>query len=122
MRPPDAERVWGRILPHAVRGSERHASHQSVSELPRELPDRASASDGVAGFESLTAHHSTRRPSAARLDSDEKDNPPTTFKDVFNRAGSEGYHLTMHCDVDQEDSVEHIWQCLNDIVGKGVKS
>lgn len=49
------------------------------------------------------------------LDSDEKGNPPIKFKDVFDRARSEGYHLTMHCDVDQENSVEHIWQCLNDI-------
>jgi adenosine deaminase len=49
------------------------------------------------------------------LDSDEKDNPPVKFKDVFGRARSEGYRLTMHCDVDQANSVEHIWQCLNDI-------
>lgn len=49
------------------------------------------------------------------LDSDEKDNPPIKFKDVFARARIEGYRLTMHCDVDQENSVKHIWQCLNDI-------
>jgi adenine deaminase len=49
------------------------------------------------------------------LDSDEKDNPPIKFRDVFARARAEGYRLTMHCDVDQANSVEHIWQCLNDI-------
>ena len=49
------------------------------------------------------------------LDSDEKGNPPVKFKEVFGRARSEGYRLTMHCDVDQADSVAHIWQCLNDI-------
>jgi adenosine deaminase len=49
------------------------------------------------------------------LDSDEKDNPPVKFKDVFARARAEGYRLTMHCDVDQANSVEHIWQCLNEI-------
>ena len=49
------------------------------------------------------------------LDSDEKGNPPVKFKEVFDRARSEGYRLTMHCDVDQHDSVAHIWQCLNDI-------
>src|SRR5215470_3619279 len=49
------------------------------------------------------------------LDSDERGNPPVKFKAVFDRARSEGYRLTMHCDVDQEDSVAHIWQCLNDI-------
>jgi adenosine deaminase len=49
------------------------------------------------------------------LDSDEKNNPPVKFRDVFARARSEGYRLTMHCDVDQESSVEHIWQCLDEI-------
>jgi adenosine deaminase len=49
------------------------------------------------------------------LDSDERDNPPLKFKKVFQRAGAEGYRLTMHCDVDQADAVAHIWQCLDDI-------
>ena len=49
------------------------------------------------------------------LDSDERGNPPLKFIDVFNRARREGYRLTMHCDVDQENSVEHIRQCLDDI-------
>jgi adenine deaminase len=49
------------------------------------------------------------------LDSDEKNNPPAKFKNVFRRAREEGYLLTMHCDVDQQDSVAHIWQCLNEI-------
>jgi len=49
------------------------------------------------------------------LDSDERDNPPIKFKDVFARARAEGFRLTMHCDVDQENSVQHIWQCLNDV-------
>jgi adenine deaminase len=46
------------------------------------------------------------------LDSDEKGHPPEKFAAVFNRARSEGYQVTMHCDVDQENSVEHIRQCL----------
>jgi adenine deaminase len=49
------------------------------------------------------------------LDSDERNNPPIKFKDVFARAREEGYRLTMHCDVDQENSTIHIWQTLNDI-------
>jgi adenosine deaminase len=49
------------------------------------------------------------------LDSDERDNPPVKFQKVFARARAEGYRLTMHCDVDQADSVGHIWQCLDDI-------
>jgi adenosine deaminase len=50
------------------------------------------------------------------LDSDERGNPPVKFAAVFARARAEGYQLTMHCDVDQEDSVEHIRQCL-DVIG-----
>ncbi|MGD8684671.1 MAG: adenosine deaminase [Chloroflexota bacterium] len=49
------------------------------------------------------------------LDSDEQGNPPIKFRDVFAVARAEGYRLTMHCDVDQEDSVAHIWQCLDEI-------
>lgn len=60
------------------------------------------------------------------LDSDERGNPPIKFAEVFARARREGYRLTMHCDVDQDDSVSHIWQCLNDIgverVDHGVNS
>ena len=50
------------------------------------------------------------------LDSDEKGNPPVKFRDVFERARAEGYMLTMHCDHLQENSVEHIRQCL-DVIG-----
>ncbi len=46
------------------------------------------------------------------LDSDEKGHPPAEFAEVFQRARAEGYLITMHCDVDQENSVEHIRQCL----------
>ena len=49
------------------------------------------------------------------LDSDERGNPPVKFHEVFARARKEGFRLTMHCDVDQDDSVGHIWQCLDEI-------
>ena len=49
------------------------------------------------------------------LDSDEKGNPPIKFTEVFARARTQGYRLTMHCDVDQENSTRHIWQTLDDI-------
>ncbi|MER6944764.1 adenosine deaminase [Nonomuraea sp. NPDC000554] len=49
------------------------------------------------------------------LDSDEKGNPPAKFAAVYARARREGYLLTMHCDVDQDDSAEHIRQALEDI-------
>ena len=50
------------------------------------------------------------------LDSDERGNPPEKFAAVFARARSEGYRLTMHCDVDQLDIADHIRQCL-DLIG-----
>ena len=49
------------------------------------------------------------------LDSDERGNPPVKFAEVFARARREGFRLTMHCDVDQESSVQHIWQCLDTV-------
>jgi len=49
------------------------------------------------------------------LDSDERNNPPIKFVEVFKRAREEGYFLTMHCDVDQKDSVNNIWQTVKDI-------
>ena len=47
------------------------------------------------------------------LDSDERDNPPAKFAEVFERARTEGFLRTIHCDVDQQDSVAHIWQTLD---------
>jgi adenosine deaminase len=49
------------------------------------------------------------------LDSDEKGNPPVKFAEVFARARREGLKLTMHCDVNQENSLAHIGQVLHDI-------
>jgi adenosine deaminase len=49
------------------------------------------------------------------LDSDEKDNPPLKFAAVFARARGEGLKLTMHCDVNQNNTLEHIRQVLHDI-------
>ena len=49
------------------------------------------------------------------LDSDEKDNPPLKFADVFARARIEGLKLTMHCDVNQKNTLVHIGQVLHDI-------
>jgi adenosine deaminase len=49
------------------------------------------------------------------LDSDEKDNPPLKFAAVFARARCEGLKLTMHCDVNQKNTLVHIGQVLHDI-------
>ena len=49
------------------------------------------------------------------LDSDEKGNPPAKFAKTFARAKAMGLHLTMHCDLDQENTHEHIRQALQDL-------
>lgn len=49
------------------------------------------------------------------LDSDERDNPPAKFAEVFARARELGYLLTMHCDIDQVGSIENIRQVIEDI-------
>jgi len=49
------------------------------------------------------------------LDSDEKHNPPVKFAEVFRKARDMGLKLTMHCDVNQLNTLVHISQCLDDI-------
>jgi adenosine deaminase len=49
------------------------------------------------------------------LDSDERGNPPEKFATVFARARELGYRLTMHCDVDQDASIDNIRTVLQDI-------
>ncbi|KAF2817249.1 adenosine deaminase [Mytilinidion resinicola] len=49
------------------------------------------------------------------LDSDERQNPPAKFAAVFARARQEGWLVTCHCDIDQQDSIEHIRQVLTEI-------
>lgn len=46
------------------------------------------------------------------LDSDERGHPPVEFAEVFARARAAGYRLTMHCDVDQPGTLEHLRQVL----------
>src|SRR5699024_5352300 len=49
------------------------------------------------------------------LDSDEHGHPPEKFTEVFSRARQEGFQLTMHCDVDQENSIGNIRTVLQEI-------
>ena len=60
------------------------------------------------------------------LDSDEKDNPPLKFERVFQRARELGLKLTLHCDVNQENSVANIWDVVTaigaDRIDHGVNS
>lgn len=47
------------------------------------------------------------------LDSDERNNPPLKFEHVFNLAKKDGFYITMHCDIDQFNSIEHIRDALH---------
>ncbi|ETN43013.1 adenosine deaminase [Cyphellophora europaea CBS 101466] len=49
------------------------------------------------------------------LDSDERNNPPSKFSQIYARARQEGYHLTAHCDIDQANTLTHIRQALLDL-------
>ncbi|WP_235912446.1 adenosine deaminase [Ruania zhangjianzhongii] len=49
------------------------------------------------------------------LDSDERGNPPEKFAEVFARARTEGFLLTMHCDIDQVGSIDNIRTVLTQI-------
>ncbi len=49
------------------------------------------------------------------LDSDERGNPPEKFAEVFAAAKEAGYRLTMHCDIDQEQSIRNIATVLRTI-------
>lgn len=54
------------------------------------------------------------------LDSNEYKRPPSLFEEVFSLARRDGFKLTMHCDVNQEDSHEHIRQCAAVVAGEGL--
>ncbi|KZF22511.1 adenosine deaminase [Xylona heveae TC161] len=53
------------------------------------------------------------------LDSDEKDHPPSLFKELFLRARADGFKLTSHCDFHQKDTHDHIRQVVEEVGGKG---
>ena len=46
------------------------------------------------------------------LDSDERSNPPEKFAEAFALAKDAGLHVTMHCDIDQEGSIQNIETAL----------
>ncbi len=60
------------------------------------------------------------------LDSYEKDNPPNKYTKIYEKAREQGYRVTAHCDVDQEDSIKHLWECIDvlktDRIDHGVNS
>lgn len=50
---------------------------------------------------------------AVGLDSDEHDNPPEKFAAVFAKAREAGLKVTVHCDVNQEDTLGHLRTALD---------
>lgn len=97
--------------------------HRAQEEAQRRFGVRSQLILGILRDESVeSAMHTLEQSLPYRdwlvgigLDSDEKGNPPVKFRDVFERARAEGCKLTMHCDHLQENSVEHIRQCLDAI-------
>jgi adenosine deaminase len=49
------------------------------------------------------------------LDSDERGAPPAKFAAVFAKARAAGLKVTVHCDIDQVDTHDHIRQAIEDI-------
>ncbi|MDC4232834.1 adenosine deaminase [Actinomyces sp. B33] len=49
------------------------------------------------------------------LDSDERDNPPEKFAEVFDLARENGLRVTMHCDIDQVGSIDNIRRALTEL-------
>lgn len=70
--------------------------------------------------ESAFEHYEMAKPYKDRilgigLDSDERNNPPLKFERVFKVAKDDGFHITMHCDIDQENSINNIHDALHTI-------
>jgi adenosine deaminase len=115
---PQAHTARGIAFETVIRGI-RRAQDKAAAELGVEtqlilcfLRDRSAQSAMQTLLEALPYKHWLV---GVGLDSDEKDNPPLKFAAVFARARSEGLKLTMHCDVNQKDTLKHIGQVLNDI-------
>jgi adenosine deaminase len=47
------------------------------------------------------------------LDSNEHKRPPILFKEVFQQAKNDGFKITAHCDVGQEDTYQNIHQLIS---------
>ncbi|KAM3417623.1 putative deaminase [Cercospora zeina] len=57
---------------------------------------------------------------AVGLDSDERNRPPILFDSVYRQARKDGLKLTAHCDVNQQDTYEHIRQAAVEVGGGGL--
>lgn len=52
---------------------------------------------------------------AVGLASNEYDRPPLLFEAGFQMAREDGLHVTMHCDVDQKDAVDHVHEAIFEV-------
>jgi adenosine deaminase len=74
-----------------------------------------SAESAAETLSALIASPNRKYVPGVGLDSDEAGNPPIKFAETYARAKEAGFRLTMHCDVDQKDSIEHIRQAVRQI-------
>ena len=55
------------------------------------------------------------------LDSDEYDNPPSKFAELFKRARADGFKLTCHCDIAQKDTYSNVREVAETLGGTGAE-
>ncbi|KAK8022643.1 adenosine deaminase [Apiospora rasikravindrae] len=83
--------------------------------------------EGIAAYEAarpwaagITGGHGLFH--AVGLASNEYDRPPMLFETAFQMAKQDGLHVTMHCDVDQKDAVDHIHEAIFTVLdGQGTE-
>jgi adenosine deaminase len=104
------------VLSGLVHGVSRARSELGISAGLIMCFLRDHTAESAAQRESaLLASPNRRHIVGVGLDSDEAGNPPRKFAAVYAQAKEAGFHATMHCDVDQVDSIEHIRQALHEI-------
>ncbi|KAI1863624.1 hypothetical protein JX265_008841 [Neoarthrinium moseri] len=54
---------------------------------------------------------------AVGLAANEYDRPPLLFETAYEMAQKDGLHVTMHCDVDQKDAVDHVHEAIFSVCG-----
>ena len=104
------------VLSGLVQGTQRARSEFGISTglIMCFLRDHT-AESATLTLSSLLASANRAHVTGVGLDSDEAGNPPLKFAAVYAQAKEAGLRLTMHCDVDQVDSIEHIRQAVRQI-------
>jgi adenosine deaminase len=104
------------VLSGLVQGTQRARSEFGISTglIMCFLRDH-SAESASSTLSSLLASPNLTHVVGVGLDSDEAGNPPLKFAAVYAQAKEAGLRLTMHCDVDQVNSIDHIRQAVRQI-------